>query len=540
VEAVLQDYAALASWAFGHRAWQVLLGAASATTELLLEGARGVRDLAEVTPEGLLAERESFNASCGCLGALDSVRYLFRIDLRDSSLQVTDPALPADVRGWLADTVVALAAERRQAQSYLLPISVIVGEAAGRPRALFISHDLPGQDSAIVWGFEADQETFESVLRQAFTRHPILPPVLTGELKNDSLMEVIVTDRAGKVWFRSGDPGVGGFHVEDTLPRPLGGLRAGLSIRAEAAPLLVIGGLPRSRRPLLLTLLGLSVGLVWVALAQLQREAALARQRSDFVSGVSHELRTPLAQIRIFVETLRLGRIRSEEERARSLEIIDQEARRLSYLVENVLHFSRSERGASQLGLAPTPIAELTAEIVEAFRPLARSRRAEVATTLEPGLVVSLDRDGFRQILLNLLDNAMRYGPAGQVVRVEVADAGVAPGTGKVVRVVVDDEGPGIDPRDRERIFEPFFRLGRDMESASGGSGIGLAVVRELVRLHGGRVGAEAAPGGGARLVVELPGGRSVQWSAGETGSREAESPEVAGPGPGATRPGGV
>src|SRR5206468_1637555 len=120
----------------------------------------------------------------------------------------------------------------------------------------------------------------------------------------------------------------------------------------QAGALRTLGGLPQSRLPLLLGALGLTAGLIVTALVQLRREYELARLRTDFVSGVSHELRTPLAQIRMFSETLLLGRVRSEEEGRRSLEIIDQEARRLTHLVENLLHFSRSERQVTRLSPA--------------------------------------------------------------------------------------------------------------------------------------------------------------------------------------------
>src|SRR6185503_21283979 len=107
--------------------------------------------------------------------------------------------------------------------------------------------------------------------------------------------------------------------------------------------------------------------------------------------------------------------------------------------------------------------------------------------------------DALRQVLLNLLDNAAKYGPAGQTITVgsEIA--------GEHARIWVEDEGPGIPNEDRHRVWEPYVRLNREAESATGGSGIGLSVVRELVTLHGGRTRAESAPGGGARVVIELP-----------------------------------
>src|SRR5204863_327957 len=212
------------------------------------------------------------------------------------------------------------------------------------------------------------------------------------------------------------------------------------------------------------------------------------RLRADFVSGVSHELRTPLAQIRMFSETLLLGRVRSDDERERSLEIIDQEARRLTHLVENLLHFSRSERRLARLSPALAPLAPLVSEAAEGCAPLAAARGVTSGSELADGVVAPVDADALRQMLLSLLDNAVKYGPSGQTVTLALA---VADGR---ARVSVDDEGPGIPAAERERIWDRFWRLERDRGSAVAGTGIGLSVVRELVALHGGRTWGERAP----------------------------------------------
>jgi signal transduction histidine kinase len=224
--------------------------------------------------------------------------------------------------------------------------------------------------------------------------------------------------------------------------------------------------------------------------------------RTEFVSGVSHELRTPLAQIRWFAELLHLGKLRSDEERARSAGIIDQEARRLTYLVENVLNFSRAEKGTNRVTPGSLDLDTEIRDAAEMFAPLARSRRMSVRTS-SSGLTVMADRNALRQILLNLLDNAAKYGPPGQTISV---GSGAAPAA-DVPRVQfwVEDEGPGIPESDRDRVWEPYVRLNRKMESATGGSGIGLSVVRELVTLHNGKTWIDAAAAGGARVVVELP-----------------------------------
>jgi signal transduction histidine kinase len=147
-----------------------------------------------------------------------------------------------------------------------------------------------------------------------------------------------------------------------------------------------------------------------------------------------------------------------------------------------------------------TELASQVREIVDTFAPLARARRASVDVDVEEGVTAPVDGGALRQVLLNLLDNAVKYGPAGQTVMVGMALFG------ERVRLWVDDEGPGIPAGERARVFEPFRRLAGAAEASAAGCGIGLAVVLELVTLHGGRVWADAAPGGGARMVVELPG----------------------------------
>jgi signal transduction histidine kinase len=219
----------------------------------------------------------------------------------------------------------------------------------------------------------------------------------------------------------------------------------------------------------------------------------------------------------MFAETLLLGRVRSEAEQRRSLEIIDQEARRLTHLVENVLHFSRAERRIARLAPESTVLGGLLKDVSDGFAPLAASQRTALRLALQSGVMASVDPSAIRQILLNLLDNAVKYGAPEQTVVVGLAlvgatgreprqASGAAPSAATAVaRIWVDDGGPGVAPSDRDRIWERFWRLPDEAQSAVAGTGIGLAVVRELVALHGGRAWVEDAPGGGARFVVEIP-----------------------------------
>jgi signal transduction histidine kinase len=277
---------------------------------------------------------------------------------------------------------------------------------------------------------------------------------------------------------------------------------------------------PASRLPVLLGLLALTAGLAAVGVRQLRREQELARLRADFTSSVSHELRTPLTQILLFAETLELGRAAGEDERREALDIIVQEARRLAHLVENVLHFSRAERQMVRVKKEMVALAPLLREITERFAPLAGHAALRIRTELEERLAAPVDQECFHQVIINLLDNAVKHGGRGGVVTVRSAlREGYA-------RVEVDDTGPGIPPADRERVWEPFVRL-RGADGATG-SGIGLAVVRQLVSAHGGRAVVEEAPGGGARFVIELPEGLLLTTSDARTtrGIVEATWPE--------------
>ena len=335
---------------------------------------------------------------------------------------------------------------------------------------------------------------FERLLKQ----HSLLPPSLMQTAGSpNAMLAVRVATPDGQQLFSSASDW-SPYSAGQQFQKDLGALPLSVALRQDAAGQLIIGGLPRERLPLVIGLLTLTSGLVVVALVQLRREAELSRLRSDFVSGVSHELRTPLAQIRMFSETLLLGRVRSEHEGRRSLEIIAREAQRLAQLVENVLLFSRGERRAPQIAAKPARLAPIIVETVESFAPLAAARQARVVTELDHAIAANIDAGALGQIVLNLLDNAVKYGPTGQTVTVTLrVEADRA-------RLEVDDQGPGIDVQDAERIWQPFNRLPKSA-TAIGGAGIGLAIVRQLAELHGGRTWVERASAG-SRFVVEIPG----------------------------------
>jgi signal transduction histidine kinase len=360
----------------------------------------------------------------------------------------------------------------------------------------------------------------DGVLREVMSAHALLPGAVTGGSANDSLLVVTVSDADGREWFRSARAAAAGggaspYASEVALEGVGVPLVVRAALRASAPELLLVGRPPGSRLPMLLGLLALTVALAAVALLQLRREHELARLRADFTSSVSHELRTPLAQILLFGETLELGRVRSDADRRLAVETIVHEARRLMRMVDNVLHFARTTEGRMQLERTPTELGPLVEGIAATFAPLAAERGSRVVTDVRESIAANVDCGAVRQIVLNLLDNALKFGPPGQAVRL------IVDRVESRARIAVEDEGPGIPVTDRSRIWSPYVRLRRERSAPYEGSGIGLAVVRELTALHGGAAYTEDAAGGGARFVVELPMAIAATDAADEGARRE-------------------
>lgn len=420
-----------------------------------------------------------------------------------------DPGLEAWLRTGLREILSTNVEERWD------PVIADPGDGEG----LIVFGTLPEGEAnpELIVGFRLKIQGLDIPLGYAFSDPPLLPEALTRGRENRELFSVVVTDQAGRRLWANDTSYDSPFSATDTLGALHGGMVTTVVLNPKQAESLTIGGFPGSRLPLALGLLLLTGGLVAAAFLQLRREAELSRLRADFVSGVSHELRTPLAQIRMFAETLLLGRVRNEEERERSLRIIVNESQRLTHQVGNVLLYSRSERESLNVSREQVDLGDLVEEIAEAFQPLAEKAKSELRVTTTPGLIAHVDGELVRQAVLNLLDNATKYGPAGQTIQL---GAGHMPG-GRVI-LWVEDEGPGIGKEDRERIWEAYFRLSRHRESAVAGSGIGLAVVRQIMSALGGVARAERGEGGGARFVLEIPVGRRRDGSGTGRGTASA------------------
>ena len=271
--------------------------------------------------------------------------------------------------------------------------------------------------------------------------------------------------------------------------------QAGGASRAQTLPVEVQG----EERWLSVSAVRFPGGTVY-AFRDVTDERAVEQMKTDFVSTVSHELRTPLAAIYGAAMTLRRRDVAVEEsQRDRLLEVVSNEADRLARIVNDILWASRLESGRMSIAIERCDAAAITAEVVDVLHTRA-AEGIEVAVSKSRGLPqVAADPDKLRQILTNLIDNAIKYSPDGGCVEVEIGRSG-----GRV-RFRVTDHGLGIPPAEQDRIFEKFFRLDPNLTRGVGGTGLGLYISRELVTRMSGRIWVDSDGRSGSSFFLELP-----------------------------------
>lgn len=235
----------------------------------------------------------------------------------------------------------------------------------------------------------------------------------------------------------------------------------------------------------------------------LTRTKQLERTRQEFVANVSHELRTPLSLIKGFVETLLDGAM-DEPDRARQfLNTIQKHTDRLTFLIEDLLTISRLESGKVTLNRQRVLVRALADRVREALESKAPAKQVQLKNLVPDDFAACADADHLEQVLLNLVDNAIKYGRDRGVVTINAKEQ--ADGTAEIW---VQDDGPGIPYEAQPRIFERFYRVDRARSRETGGTGLGLAIVKHIVLAHGGEVWVESDPGHGARFHFTLPNQR--------------------------------
>ena len=230
------------------------------------------------------------------------------------------------------------------------------------------------------------------------------------------------------------------------------------------------------------------------------KELKLAELKSDFVSTVSHEFRTPLTSIRYLAELLQRGRVRDEKRKKLYYETISFESERLSWLIENILNFSKMEAGIKEYQFAMTDMGELTRNVISRFKTQASGKKFSMESEISHEMpVISVDKEAVSRAILNLLDNALKYsGEKPKVIIRAWSDE-------KSVFLEVQDNGRGINREEQRKVFEKFYRTDDAHESKIKGSGIGLNLVAYIVKAHGGEVALESDVGKGTKVTIKLP-----------------------------------
>lgn len=287
---------------------------------------------------------------------------------------------------------------------------------------------------------------------------------LAGVIPSVELQEMIEQAHAGM-----------SCDAEFDLPEP-----QSLRVQARATPLAATGG---------------SV----VLLHDITELRRLETIRRDFVANVSHELRTPLSIIRANAETLLDGALEEPEIAREFVEALLHHAERLSLLVNDLLELSRIEANRYPLRSQALLLAPLIRRLIESIQSAAEKKRLTLCEQLTEGLEAQADKQALEQILLNLMDNAVKYTPAGGRILLRTY------AKEDDVWIEVEDDGPGIDAEHRNRIFERFYRIDPGRSRQQGGTGLGLAIVRNLVEVLGGRVGVRPATPHGSIFWVRLP-----------------------------------
>jgi len=479
---LIHDYSALAADEFERRFTSALSGYGHKTLIKAIENAESAGEMQDLVGPGA----SEWVRSAAALSAGFFMHDGMQLDMSGQAP---------------SDELVRLIADLQQNdEDFFAPFQLAHTESSGERVIYLFRAEADG--SRVLFGYVLDPAGFRGFIERSLGNRPLLPESAANGRVNNDMLFVEVLDPLKRTVYRVNPQFENALiAIREFAPDPRGGIPDGYSVRVSLDPhvasTLIIGGLPETRLPILLAALAASVMLLVSAILLFIREAAVMKLREEFVSQVSHELRTPLTQIRMFAETLLLGRARSPEEERRSLEIIDRESRRLSHLVENVLRISKVS-DEIQLDSGQEALKPLLEDIAATAQSIHPSVTIELSITGEPEAWI--DRNALRQVVINLLDNAIKYGPDGQVITVSAAVSGEA------ATLAVEDQGPGIPESERKRVWGTFYRLGRERDTAIGGTGIGLAVVRKLIKAMHGECRIETPSSGlGTRVVIELP-----------------------------------
>jgi two-component system phosphate regulon sensor histidine kinase PhoR len=238
---------------------------------------------------------------------------------------------------------------------------------------------------------------------------------------------------------------------------------------------------------------------IWYLLRNVSAEMSLARMKTDFVANVSHELRTPLTLIRMFAETLEMGRVRSSEKKRYYYRTIVSESARLTQLINNILDFSRLESHKKSFRLAPARLDEIVAQTLDTYKFHLEQKKFRLVTDIQAVPPLNLDAEAIQQALVNLLDNAIKYSLNDRRITVSLKQQTDG------VTLSVQDLGIGIPESEQKKILAKFYRVGSSLVHNTKGSGLGLSLVKHIMDIHRGQIRVTSQPGVGSTFSLIFP-----------------------------------
>jgi len=374
---------------------------------------------------------------------------------------------------------------------------------------------VPGGDKPVYLStavfLRTDKETGKSAIASVtfdgdYLRNQFLPQTLdevmsrnVAEAQTDKNAVIMVRPKSDSTPIASGTGWDGGqAEVERNLESVFPGLVLGMKLRGTTLAamgqhfvqisFLILGGLSF-----------LLAGGIFLTYRNVSKEMALARLKSDFVSNVSHELRTPLSLIRLYAETLELGRLSSPEKHQEYYCIIRKESERLTALINNILDFSRIEAGRKEYDFRETDMRELVCNTLESYRYQIEQHGFTLEEKIADVPPLRVDREAMARSLVNLVNNALKYSQDRKYIGVKLYQENGS------VKLEVIDHGIGIPSNEQNKIFEKFYRVGDPLVHNTKGSGLGLSLVQHIARAHGGDVAVDSSPGAGSKFTITLP-----------------------------------
>jgi len=362
----------------------------------------------------------------------------------------------------------------------------------------------PDARSAVDQPAGQDRRADHAVERGGDRLAAVLNSMAAGVIVVDAHEQIILVNQAAHALLRMRRTEVSGCGLSDVCDEPTVHQTVRRAIetgRVQQAEFDLHGETTRTVALRSVCLAGATCQGVVTVVRDLTELRALENLRSEFVANVSHELKTPLSAIKAYAETLRLGAVHDAEHNVEFVERIEEQAERLHQLILDLLSLARVESGRQTLEITNVPLGALVMRCVSQYSEAAEAKRIRLRAE-PPGepVFVEADEEGMQTVLANLVDNAIKYTPAGGrvTVRWRAADA-------RQAVLEVADTGIGIAPRDQPRVFERFYRVDKARSQALGGTGLGLSIVKHLAQAIGGSVHLESRRGQGSTFSVRLP-----------------------------------